>query len=367
VASLDDLVYLNAFAVIDLIYYQGFRSLLKEVSPKTLWQRVNKPMLEKIKVSNDLISGILKKHKVIDPQLCFDKLKSAQIKALHIDDPDYPELLREIHTPPLILYVKGSAVWKTHKNCIAIVGTRIPTSYGEAATKELVKQITKENSIVISGLATGIDTLAHRSSLENKGITIAVIGSGLDIIYPEQNSKLFHEIIRNDGAIVSEFPLGSPPIKWHFPARNRIISALAQKVVVIEGSKKSGSLITAKIALEQNKEVFALPGSIYSAMSDGPHFLINQGAKILTSANDLFEKDILKKNTIPLQEEFISNLSKEEKLIYNIVSNTRATAAIVENILDDSGLAYDKIKKTLTDLELKGVVSRLPGQRVVLV
>ena len=202
----------------------------------------------------------------------------------------YPERLRNIDSPPKELYCLGNLELLNYGKNIAIIGSRDCSYYGERATKDFSFNLAKEDICIVSGLARGIDSFAHIGALNAKGKTIAVIGSGLDNIYPKENIKLAQSIVANEGVIISEYPLGSPPLKQHFPARNRIISGLSDGVLVTEARKNSGTNITVDFALEQGKDVFVIPGNIYSKTSDGTNFMISEGAIPVTNYKEIIEK-----------------------------------------------------------------------------
>ena len=199
----------------------------------------------------------------------------------------YPERLRNIDDPPKELYCLGNLELLNYKNNIAMIGSRNCSSYGERAAKDFAYNLAKEDICIVSGLAKGIDSFSHIGALNAKGKTIAVLGSGLDNIYPKENIKLVEEIINNNGLVISEYPLGTKPLKYHFPARNRIISGLSDSVLVVEARKNSGTNITVDFALEQGKDVFVIPGNIYSKTSDGTNFLITEGAIPVMSYKDI--------------------------------------------------------------------------------
>ena len=209
-----------------------------------------------------------------------------KIEEMTIDSKEYPEKLKNIYDPPRKIYLIGNKSLLYQKG-IAIVGARDATQYGKKITYNLAKELSEQNIVIISGLALGIDSYAHTGTVQ--GRTIAVLGSGIDNIYPKENLELARKIIKNKGCIISEYPLGTKPERLHFPQRNRIISGLSNGVVVIEASKKSGALITAEFALEQGKEVFAVPGDINKKQSEGTNQLIKDGAILLTSATDILE------------------------------------------------------------------------------
>lgn len=199
----------------------------------------------------------------------------------------YPERLRNINDPPKEIYCLGNLELLNYKTNIAIIGSRNCSLYGERAAKDFAFNLAKEDICIVSGLARGIDSFSHIGALNAKGKTIAVLGSGLDNIYPKENIKLVEEIIKNDGLVISEYPLGTKPLKYHFPARNRIISGLSESVLVVEARRNSGTNITVDFALEQGKDVFVIPGNIYSKTSDGTNFLITEGAIPVLSYKDI--------------------------------------------------------------------------------
>ena len=201
----------------------------------------------------------------------------------------YPERLRNIDSPPKQLYCLGNLELLNYKANIAIIGSRSCSLYGERAAKDFAYNLAKECVCIVSGLARGIDSFSHIGALNAKGKTIAVLGSGLDNIYPKENIKLVEEIIKNNGLVISEYPLGTKPLKYHFPARNRIISGLSDSILVVEARRNSGTNITVDFALEQGKDVFVIPGNIYSKTSDGTNFLITEGAIPVLSYKDILK------------------------------------------------------------------------------
>lgn len=213
-------------------------------------------------------------------------LNTSKIKTIKLEDNLYPEKLRNIYAPPKTLYLLGNAELLNQES-IAIIGCRDCTKYGAENAYKFGYELAISNVCVISGLARGIDSYAHQGAIKAKGKTIAVLGSGLDIIYPPENAKLYKEIIMNNGAIITEYPLGSKPEKYHFPERNRIISGLSDGVLVVEAKKKSGTMITVDFALEQGREVYAIPGNISSDSSYGTNELIKEGAIPVTNVNDI--------------------------------------------------------------------------------
>ena len=296
-----------------------------------------------------------------DPEAELAKLKMSGARLITCFDPSYPKDLKEIHDPPPLLYLKGNSI-PQNKIVIAVVGSRNPTHYGLKITEEICQSLAMRNIVIASGMARGIDSAAHWGCLKGNGHTVAVWGSGIDIIYPKSNIRLCNDII-NKGSVITEFPLGTPPEAKNFPMRNRIISGLSKGVVVVEASKRSGSLITASLALEQGREVLAVPGSIESFKSTGTHFLIKQGAKLVENADDILQElglnfpyskdgDKNKEVTLPPMEE-------DEKLIYDILCYYPLH---IDDITKHSAMDSSQVAGLLTSLELKGAIKQLPGK-----
>lgn len=289
-----------------------------------------------------------------------------------LNDEIYPKFLQEVYHPPLILYVKGNVKILSQPQ-IAIVGSRNSSYQGNENALSLAKELVKENWIITSGLALGIDAFAHQGALEGNGKTIAVMGTGLDHIYPRSNKKLAENIIENDGALVSEFPLAYPPCAKNFPQRNRIISGLSVGVVVIEANLRSGSLITARLAMEQGREVFALPGSIHNLLAKGCHQLIRQGAKLIDSVTDITEElpkinlnelnDLHNKanlnNSIPTTSIIQEKISKNEKILLQCLNDDTPTSLDV--MACRSNLTITEIMAMLTHMELDDKVRKIDG------
>lgn len=305
---------------------------------------------------------------------------------LTLEDDDYPFLLKEIPDPPILLYVKGN-LEAVHAAQIAIVGTRQPSETGKYTAEEFAKELSHYGMVITSGLALGIDSYAHHGALLSDAPTIAVVGTGVDIVYPKQNTKLAEKILAKKGAIVSEFALIIAPKAENFPRRNRIISGLSLGVLVVEAAKQSGSLITAKMAMEQGREVFAVPGSIYNPLTHGCHDLIRQGAKLVENTRDILEEisDTLldntaqhrvsaPKNTINNTESLehtginpsfssgihsiisnaLKNMSPEQKAVFEQVTTEGTT---VDYIVEVTGLAIEVVSSHLFMLELEGFIT----------
>ncbi len=277
-------------------------------------------------------------------------------------DGDYPELLHQLPDPPPLLWVYGQLT--AQLPAVALVGTRRPTRYGIAATQKLAGDLTAHGLAIVSGLARGIDTAAHQATLQAGGITVAVLGSGLQSIYPPENRHLAERIAAGGGAVISEFDPDSGPEAHHFPVRNRIISGLSYGVVVIEAAKRSGSLITARLAAEQNREVFAVPGSIHSHQSYGTHILIKQGAKLVANVTDILEElppahgvTVADSAQRPPKQP-LPQLSADEMTIAGLLSDTEQH---MDAMTRRAGLDAALVGATLLQLELKGVAVRRPG------
>lgn len=301
----------------------------------------------------------------LDLEYIIETLQKENIKVITFQDDSYPKLLSEIHNPPPVIYYKGNLNLKNNIS-LAIVGTRKYSSYGEQAASEIATGLARNNITIISGMALGVDSIAHHACLEADGKTIAVLGSGLDYksIYPSSNRGLSERIIKSGGAIISEFPPETKPLKYHFPQRNRIISGLSMGTVVIEAGIKSGSLITAYLALDQNREVFALPGSIYSPNSQGTNKLIKQGAKPVTGIQDILDALNLTQATENIKTKEVVGETEEEK---NIIKHLTYEAIHVDELVRLTKLDTSTINSTLTIMEMKGMVKNLGGMQYVLV
>ena len=283
------------------------------------------------------------------------KFKYKNIKVIHQEDKSFPKNLLNISDPPICLYVKGDYKnFEFDDRFISVVGTRMPTSYGQRVTRDIVYSLVGSGYKIVSGLALGIDAIAHNAAIESGGLTVAFLGCGVDIIYPYTNSGLYNLILKKHGLIISEFPPGMTVLKGLFVARNRLISALSTSLIVVEGSDKSGALITARYAAEQGKEVYAIPGPITSKMSQAPNILIKEGAKPIISMDDISHEFNLKKR-IKYEKIDKRNLNTLEKTLIDILENDpKGIDEILELVKKDISL----ILQTLTSLELKGYVSK---------
>ena len=289
---------------------------------------------------------------------------------------DYPALLKQTPDPALVLYVRGD-VKQLSQHGVAIVGTRRPTAYGSQVAQRLARDLAQRQLVIVSGLARGIDSAAHRGAIEAGGKTVAVLGSGIDVIYPRENKRLAEQVAES-GALISEFPPGTSPSPENFPIRNRTISGLSLGVIVVEAAEYSGSLITARLAVEQNREVFAVPGNITSPQSFGPNHLIKQGAKLVDEWMDVVEEfpAEIRMQLLPAAEAseesaagkqvaslFEQSFTPDQKAVFEVL---RADAALfVDDILSAAAISQPRVMTALLELEMAGVIRQLPGKNFI--
>ena len=302
-----------------------------------------------------------------------EKVRQLGCRLLAWDEKEYPALLKEINDPPVLLYARGDlAVLATH--CLAMVGARKPSAYGQQVTERLAEDLSLRGLTIVSGLARGIDSAAHRGALKpTGGKTVAVLGCGIEVDYPKENKKLRAQIESN-GCVITEFPLGTFPAPQNFPIRNRIIAGLGWGVVVVEGSRYSGSLITGRLAMEYNRQVYGIPGNITNQKSHAPNTLIKQGAKLVETWEDVIEElptpvrsEILERlaaagtgsaeqKELPLTAE----LSESERAVFRILKTDEALH--VDQVVEAAGLTPSDVLASLFDLEMKGLIRQLPGK-----
>lgn len=278
-----------------------------------------------------------------------------EIKSISIKDKNYPKLLKEIKNPPKLLYCRGSLPGIS-ENCFAIVGTRMASSYGKQVVLEIAGDLAEAGLVIVSGLAPGIDTFSHQAAVERGKRTIAVLGTGIDekSIYPQSNLKLARKILETGGCLISEYSPGTAGSKFTFPQRNRIISGLSLGILVVEAKQKSGALITANYAFQQNRKIFAVPGPIHSSNSKGCHHLIKKGAKLVENVND-----ILKELNLPNLKPDLS-LLKGENEEENLILNTLKEEALdIDKIIEKTKLSTAIVASVLAILEIKGKVRNL--------
>jgi len=357
----------------DLKYWLGF-NLVKGIGPAkvqalldyygslaTAWQ-ANEFELYKIGFDKRAVANLLQARHELDLDAALAQAHQANIKLLTWETPDYPSYLREIPTPPPLLYLQGDLL-EQDRWAVAVVGTRRLTSYGRQVTRDLVAGLVQNNITVVSGLARGIDAVAHKTAVELGGRTLAVLGSGLDAIYPADNRALAQEITQGHGAIISEYGLGVQPEAKNFPPRNRIISGLSLGVIIVEAGERSGALITTNFALEQNRDVFAVPGNINSPASQGPNKLIQEGAKLVTRVEDVLEELNLHMVAERTAVQLVLPETAEEIALYTQLS---AQPVHIDDLSRSTGLPSALVSSTLTLMELKGMVQQVGGMNYVL-
>ncbi|MEN6460023.1 MAG: DNA-processing protein DprA [Syntrophomonas sp.] len=310
----------------------------------------------------ELVKEIIELRKNVDPFSVLSNIRSRNISITWVEDKDYPKMLRTIPDPPWILYYLGD-MSVTDNICMAIVGSRAATPYGKKVARKFGQELARQDAVVISGMARGVDTEAHRGALDEGGKTVGVLGSGVDIIYPRENEGLFREIYSN-GMIVSEFPPGTIPEPGNFPRRNRIISGLSRGVLVVEAKKKSGALITADFALEQGRDVFAIPGHITSSNCTGTNNLIKQGAKMVTCIHDIIEDyyDMELKKSSTLSQEMGLQLDNNEKIILQCMGYEPIH---FDELISITGFEFGLLSTIILNLEFKGAIKGVPGNYYV--
>ncbi len=297
----------------------------------------------------------------IDLDAEMEKLDHSGVKAFTYHDGGYPARLKEIFDFPPIIYIKGELT-PADSFCLAVVGSRRSTIYGKQVTEEITAELARSQITIVSGLARGIDTIAHRAALQSGGRTLSIFACGLDTIYPAENAGLARNII-NQGALISEYPLGAKPRPDNFPRRNRIMSGMSLGVLVIEADEVSGAMITAHMASEQNREVFAIPGSILSPMSRGTNRLIQEGAKLVRNCTDILEELNLSASVYQLKMKEIIPASETEALL---LKQLGAEPVHIDQVCRQSGLAVSTVSSTLTMMELKGMVRQVSAMNYVL-
>lgn len=357
-----DLKYWIGFNLVPGIGPARLRSLLERFGDlKSAWQADPRELSE-AGLDRRSLESLISTRKEISLEEEEAKVAQAGAKAITWEDENYPPRLRYIHNPPPLLYVKGE-IFPRDEWAVAVVGTRNPSHYGRQVVDQIAGDLARNGITVISGLAQGIDSLAHRAALEAGGRTIAVLGCGIDIIYPAQHTKLAQVIIE-EGALVTEYPLGTPPEGGNFPPRNRIISGLALGTVIVEAGERSGALITADYTLEQGRELFAVPGNIMARKSQGTNRLIQEGgAKLILSVEDIMEELNL---TMIEEHREVQEILPENETESMILSHISQEPMHVDEIGRKSGLPIAQVTSTLALMELKGLVRQVSGMNYVL-
>jgi DNA processing protein len=357
----EDLAYWVGFSKVSGIGPVRLRALLDYFGHVEPAWHANPGELRAIGLDKRAVENLVTVRATVDLEAELKKLDSLKIQVLIWDDPGYPELLKNIADPPITLYVRGSLAPQDEWS-VAVVGTRRATEYGRECAQLLVSGLAKNGITVVSGLAYGIDTEAHKAALAAGGRTIAVLGSGVDVIYPYDNKKLSQAIVEQ-GAIVSEYPLGTKPESGNFPRRNRIISGLSLGVLFVEGAVKSGACITTDYALEQGREVFAVPGSILRDSGSGANRLIQNGAKLVTSINDILEELNL---TMVARHVEARAIIPDNEIEAVLLKQLSFEPVHIDDLGQATGLAASDIASTLTLMELKGMVRQVGGMNYVI-
>ena len=359
----DDLPYWIAFHRVNRLGRVRFGVLESHFGElKHAWE-ASESELRASRLDDRTIAEIIRTRADADPIDELERLERHKVVAYTWHDPEYPARLRQIDDMPPVLYVKGT-LKPEDEISLAVVGTRKATTYGREVTREFVRDLVPAGLTITSGLALGIDTIAHHAALQAGGRTIAVLGSGVDIIYPTKNVDLSREIADN-GALISDYPIGIPPLKEHFPRRNRIMSGISLGTLVIEGNEKSGALITARQALDQNREVFAVPGSALAERSRGPNLLIQRGeAKLVLHAEDILQELNMpqgdKQLNLPSTPEPVD---EEQAAVLRLLSHSPVH---IDEIYRASGMSMPEVSSTLTMLELNDLVRQVGGMRYTL-
>ena len=359
----NQLKYLNAINKINGVGPQKIRKLLSFfISPEEAWQAGLQALIQS-GIGEALSNKLFDERKTIDPDQEWSKLEKENIQMIIETDREYPRLLKEIPTAPYIIYMKGEM--DLNAPMVSIVGSRKYTDYGSQVAYSFAKDLAKAGITVVSGMAFGIDSIAHRGALDGGGKTIAVLGDSLDDknIYPRSNFNLSREIIAH-GCLLSDYPIETPAsIQGNFPARNRIVAGLSMGTLIVEAGEKSGTLITSGLALEFNRDVFAVPGSVFSPQSLGTNDLIKKGAKVVTSIKDILEELNLEENHEKAFAPAKIPDTKEEEILLQMLSSDPLH---IDNISKLSKLGTASVASTLSMMEIKGWVRNIGGQNYIL-
>ncbi|HTH50665.1 MAG TPA: DNA-processing protein DprA [Pyrinomonadaceae bacterium] len=329
--------------------------------------------LESLRLKPETIESIIKREFEEKAKVELDRVKELGGDVLILDDGSYPALLREIDDPPPVLYVKGDWQACFDRPSVGVIGSRTCSTYGENSSEMLARDLASRGLTITSGLARGIDTAAHRGAIRGHGRTIAVMGTGLDAVYPRENTGLTREILNSGGCLVTQFPLGTPPLKDNFPYRNRIISGLSYGVLIVEASERSGSLITARLATEQGREVMAVPGNITSGNSFGTNYLIKSGAKLVQQWQDVVAElpSEIAASILPPKVDDArpqarqqplapADLTPHEHQVWALLTPDEATH--IDVLLETSGLSFGDLNNALVSLDIRDLIRVLPGK-----
>jgi len=359
-----EIIFWHAFNCVDGFGPQAFKKLLAGFAKLGVaWEGTDTEKLEQLGLTKKQIENFFQFRQKHLPEALFEQLTKENIDILTINDEAYPPQLKEIASAPPVLYLRGDQNILSNKS-IAIVGSRKFTEYGQRVTENLTRDLVRAGLTIVSGLALGIDGIAHRAALDAGGITAAVLGTGIDnaTIYPREHFNLAQRIIENGGALITEQPPKTPSLKQNFPARNRIMAGLALGTLVVEAAESSGSLITANFALEQNREVFSVPGDIFSPQSTGANLLIKKGARLVTSAADILEEFSLSHAQAKLPLKIFEPKTDEEKTLWKVLSNEPLH---IDKISKVTKLDTAAVASVLSSLEIEGAVKNIGGQNFI--
>lgn len=358
-----DLPFLLALYSVDYIGSFRLRLLMKCFkTAKAAWEATPE-RLSSAGIPQIAIEHLVEKRNKLDPHAYFNSIINQGIRVITLEDEEYPRLLKKIPNSPLILFIKGGFK-KVDEKAMAVIGTRMPSFYGRQVTEFLVKDLVSFGFTVVSGMARGVDSLAHKIALKNGGRTIAVLGSGVDICYPPENKGLMEKIAEK-GAVVSQFPPGTQLHPGLFPARNRLISGLSLGVLVTEAAHKSGTKITSEFAQKQKRPVFAVPGPITSKLSKGTNELIQMGAKLVYGVEDVLKELKIEAGgkRLEARKKEIKAESKEEEVLLKFLG---PTPVHIDDLVRESGLSISVVGSTLSLMEIKGKVKNVGNKRYVL-
>jgi DNA processing protein len=351
--------YWFALKSVPLVGNVTFRRLLERFDTPEQALKASEAELALVRGINAALIASIRSHDYREfAELECEKVVKAGVKAVNFLAEEYPKILLEIPDPPPILYVKGSL--DGIEPALAIVGSRRASSYGMMTTARLAGELAGNGVTVVSGMARGVDTAAHRGALNSGGRSVGVLGCGIDVVYPPENRALYEEMAVQ-GALISEFPMGTLPLAENFPRRNRIISGISRGVLVVEAAEKSGSLITAEYALEQGREVFAVPGNINFSSSRGANRLIKQGAKLVDSVEDILEELPRRQGATAAVSSSAPSfcLTAQEAAVYTLLAGSPLH---IDDIIIKSGLTVPEVSAILLRLELKGAIMQLSGK-----
>ena len=340
-------------------------------SPEEVF-RASLTELEACKLKADTAQAIASQKPQQDAEKELAAVRKLDCQLVHWEEDAYPPLLKQIYDPPVLLYVRGKMELLT-RHCLSIVGTRRPTPYGNQMADKLARELALRGLVIVSGLARGVDSTAHKGALSAPGgATIGVLGTGADVIYPKENKKVFAQMLEQ-GAVISEFPLGTFPAPQNFPIRNRIIAGMSLGTVVVEGAQYSGSLITARLAMECSREVFGVPGNATQPSSFGPNQLIKQGAKLVTGWEDVIDElpTEIRTALVPVESPAAEqrnllveeSLSPTERALFDLLQPDESRH--VDELVETTGLNSSEVLPALFELEMKGLIRQLPGKNFI--